>query len=152
MKENLITLQTAKLAKEKGFNIKCLNFYVRSNCKMFGIDEYGRFYSIQKSTKSKIYTIGSHATLNKKNLIFAPTQSLLQKWLREEHDIYLNITTCGYDKKYHEMRLFRLNKECYTYYADKTFKNGHFLTPYKFESYEEALEVGLFEALKLISR
>ncbi len=51
MKEQLISFETAKLAKEKGFDIECLNFYGRcfpdlnfntlySNIKIFGGDFY----------------------------------------------------------------------------------------------------------------
>ncbi len=86
MKEELTTFETAKLAKEKGFNIETLHFYTKSNSKMFGIDEKGRSYPI-KNTSKKLYRCGDYAALNIENVYSAPTQSLLQKWLREEHGI-----------------------------------------------------------------
>ena len=66
----------------------------------------------------------------------------LQKWLRETHKIYVTASpsyTDGSDNKKHYFELFygktlRLFGDKYSY----------------FPTYEEALEVGLFEALNLI--
>ena len=64
----------------------------------------------------------------------APTQSLLAKWLREEHNIHLiaykNINIDGYDW-------------CYITTDGITNINSY-------KTYEEAYEIGLQEALKLI--
>lgn len=64
----------------------------------------------------------------------APTQSLLAKWLREKHNIHLiaykNINIDGYDW-------------CYITTDGITNINSY-------KTYEEALEAGLQEALKLI--
>ena len=61
---------------------------------------------------------------------YRPTQSLLQTWLREIHNIFVNV-----DVNY-----------CYKiYYKDElNSKSGDF------HNYEEALEYGLQAALKLI--
>ena len=63
-----------------------------------------------------------------------PTQSLLAKWLREKHNIHLiaykNINIDGYDW-------------CYITTDGITNINSY-------KTYEEALEIGLQEALKLI--
>ena len=75
-----------------------------------------------------------------------PTQSLVQKWLREQHNI----------------RIFIENKTSgefgfiiYTVNPDKTevigkpwIRNSFFILSFK--TYEEALEEGLLQALKLI--
>ena len=42
MKEQIIEFETAKLAKDRGFEIQCLYFYTKPNSKMFGLDEKGR--------------------------------------------------------------------------------------------------------------
>ena len=140
MEEQLISFETAKLAKEKGFNIECLNFYTKPNSKMFGIDEHGRSYSIQNSIKNKIYTIGNEVTLNFKNVLFAPTQSLLQKWLRETHHL---IITIAYQYEH--------DSTSYSYWI---YKENNSLPINQWvndlNTYEEALELGLQEALKLI--
>ncbi len=136
MKENIVSFQVAKLAKEKGFEIETLYFYTKPNSKMFGLDEQGRSYSIKNISK-KLYKCGEDAALSIKNVYLAPTQALLQKWLREVHNIHIDIP-----------------------YMDEVLKYGYKITTilnnteseevFKFNTYEEALEIGLFEALNLI--
>ena len=66
MKEQLISFSTAKLAKEKGFdNYDVANYY-----------REGINYALNNSGTSTIKEVGNYP---------APTQSLLQKWLREKH-------------------------------------------------------------------
>ena len=65
MTEQLVSFDTAKLAKEKGFNIPCKKRYLS--------DQY-EVYSLANNRGLQI--IG----------IQAPTQSALQKWLRENHN------------------------------------------------------------------
>lgn len=141
MKENIVSFQVAKLAKEKGFEIETLYFYTKPNSKMFGLDEQGRSYSIKNISK-KLYKCGEDTALSIKNVYLAPTQALLQKWIRETHKIYVTALpsyTDDSDNKKHYFELFygktlRLFGDKYSY----------------FPTYEEALEVGLFEALNLI--
>ena len=66
----------------------------------------------------------------------APTQSLLQKWLREKHDIHITITS--------------ISQESWQYHIQKPKDKLGDNYEEDFENYEEALEVGLQEALKLI--
>jgi hypothetical protein len=74
-----------------------------------------------------------------------PTQSLLQKWLREVHDIDVFINRDG---------MFR--KESYCIFIHDNIKNISRLRPLDndvfsgYSTYEEALEVGLYQALLLI--
>ena len=72
MKEELITFDTAKLAKEKGFN------------------DTETYVSYHYCISSKEAVLDGDR-LFKEIYIPAPTQSLLQKWLRE-YDIHLSIT------------------------------------------------------------
>ena len=113
MEEQLISFETAKLAKEKGFKyFQRIITVLDEEDKRFENDEHGI------------------------------TQSLLQKWIRETHKIYVNALpsyTDNSDNKKHYFELFygktlRLFGDKYSY----------------FPTYEEALEVGLFEALNLI--
>ncbi len=92
MEDTLISFKVAKLAKEKGFYLEkhILHFYTKPNSKMFGIDEHGRSYPIKNISK-KLYSIGDHATLNIENVLFAPTQSLLQKFIRETRGVHIEI-------------------------------------------------------------
>jgi hypothetical protein len=120
MEDQLISFETAKLAKERGFNTECVTFYNRgSNYKMQSDPMIRTGYDI-------IYE--------------APTQSLLQKWLREKNHIYVAIQLYGnsYKQSYITQIITDLNPNTtQTLYSI-------------YEYYEEALEIGLQEALKLI--
>lgn len=101
MTDTLISFETAKLAKEKGFAPE--------------------FDWLNQNT--------------------FPTQSLLQKWLREVHDIHI-IVKVFWDSKFNIR----------TYAADifkigqKPIQRKRIVRP----TFESALEDGLFESLKLI--
>ena len=69
-----------------------------------------------------------------------PTQSLLQKWLREKHNLIVEPIGSVVDKTF-GIKIFYLGK-----IATKLSIGG----PNYGNTYEEALEAGLIEALKLI--
>ena len=112
MTEEFVTLETAKLLKEKGFN--------------------ERKYLIDDST------------LNHCNkYLSVPPQSVAQKWLREIKNIHICVYNCA----------------CGYGYEISKADNGTHITSSVYEgpndggewdTYEEALETGLQEALKLI--
>lgn len=86
MQEELITFETAKLAKEKGF-IKYTNF---------------RYMS--KDVEGCLVNIGDLTTLAGAD-ISAPTQSLLQRWLREVHNIDVKVMNLqGMFQKFTEIK------------------------------------------------
>ena len=99
MEEQLISYETAKLAKEKGFDF--------------------------------IYIIDNELTNH--SLI---TQSLLQKWLREVHNIHITVTS--------------ISQESWQYHIQKPKDKLGDNYNEDYENYEEALEDGLQESLKLI--
>lgn len=71
--EEICTYEVAKLAKEKGFKWKCRDYYnMDSELRVNGI------YAIEY-TNSQI----------DEGYMTAPTQSLLQRWLREEKGYYV---------------------------------------------------------------
>lgn len=70
MKEQLINFETAKLAKEKGLNEYCSSFYSLNSV----TNEFD-LYDCNNNWKE-------HKNSNNPISISAPTQSLLQKWLR----------------------------------------------------------------------
>lgn len=115
MKEQIVTFETAKLAKEKGFNWFGKSYTHKGIFQDREIlSDYNNWYS---NTKDNY-------------LITAPTQSLLQKWLRDVKNIFISV-----DVNY-----------CYKIYKD----DEYFTESNDYNSYEEALEVGLQEALILI--
>ena len=139
MKEQLISLETAKLAKEKGFDWEC-------NCVFFenGIDDDLLYYEASAGKTQNSLLEEHYFSCDDKPFCTAPTQSLLQKWLREVHKIYVTALPSyadNSDNKKHYFELFygktlRLLGDKYSY----------------FPTYEEALEIGLFEALNLIKK
>jgi hypothetical protein len=83
---------------------------------------------------------------------FLPTQSLLQKWLREVHQIYVDvdIDQTTYPKFCYMISRFignptNLAAEEWDW---KNYPNGENWSLHR--KWEDALEEGLFEALKLI--
>ena len=112
MKEELISFDTAKLAKERGF---------KNGIHYNGMGEY----------------------------FTNTTQSLLQKWLREKHQLSVCIDfrdtdgrkVEGINQVYYDVMIYRLSGGD----AWKKIKMSEIS-----DNYEEALEKGLQEALKLI--
>lgn len=131
MKEQLISFETAKIAKEKGFNWVCEWWYVLRPTTR-GIIGNIIVGELRWGTK----TCASSLFIEDDNYAFAPSQSLLQRWLREYHNMHILI--CLYPDRRWFWKIEFL-KEC-----PDTMHNGHGST------YEQALEGGLQEALKLI--
>ena len=129
MEEELISFETAKLAKEKKFNIPCENFYIE-----YIDDDVADLFNYEEQRGS------GYAELYINNQEFkysAPTQSLLQKWLREVHNIFVS---CSYN-----------NISCDgTYYIWYGVMSKTCNMKENFKTWEEALEFGLQGALKLI--
>lgn len=125
MIDQLVSFETAKLAKEKGFEIVCDNGYHPDEGNLFS-----------GSTWMSILRIKSERHTQ------APTQTLLQKWLRDNHNIHVEPKV---DK------IMDTSKFGYwmTVITDGKANKGD-LPHYKFDSYENALEEGLQKALKLI--
>lgn len=126
MEEQTITFGTAILAKEKGFIFHTLANY---EC-----DEDGTVKEIQWKFKN----LGDFL-----DNLHTPvcTQSLLQKWLREIHNIHIVIT----------LEFSESLKELW-YYGLLSIKGNEIneLGDEGYTTYELALEAALQEALKLI--
>lgn len=131
MIENLITFDTAKLAKEKGFDIP-IQHTVNNINQLYDI--YNEEININSSVVDNWNKFDS--------VISAPTQSLLQKWLREKHNISVLIEHG------------RLENESFGYFPrvfTEINKSSKMFKVFAYSNnYEEALEKGLQEALKLI--
>lgn len=132
MQEDLITFETAKLAKEKEFNILCEHSFSTHDS---GIQENNQngFKNWNKEYK---------------NSYSRPTQSLLQKWLREVHKIDVLVF-------HHFLQEDNTGVEydiCVTTSINNVDSEdyGNYCFDITFKIYEEAFELGLQEALKLI--
>jgi hypothetical protein len=137
MKEQLIKFNTAKLAKEKGFDVKCIHHHYSN-----AISKAQRLgFPFKEEDLLQIYGgFGRKNSELSKKRYAAPTQSLLQKWLREVHNI--DVWAQPFVKNQ------SLPDESYSYfvYKDGVWQNDGV----DMLDFEEALEKGLQEALKLI--
>ena len=137
MKETIISFETAKLAKEKGFTTKGIMLMGYTS----------KFYNHNTKT---LLSYGRTGRTDLKKAYFAPTQALLQKWLREEHEIHIEISF--YDStisKHYEASIVNSSERIYNNqeYLDCAAVIGINI---KFKTYEEAFEKALQESLKLI--
>jgi hypothetical protein len=137
MNDQLITLETARLAKEKGFDWKCYAYYSENNDFVEAGSISGANFNVSMEIAVKS----------------APSQSLLVRWLRDEHGwhiIIIPVVTTGYTFKITKVwkKNFDPNSEDIELAIETPPYKG--VNAYDYESYEEALEQGLQEALKLI--
>lgn len=124
MKEQVISFETANLAKKKGFDLEVQYTYADDEGNADFFDDWENWNSYEDDYS-------------------APTQSLLQKWIREKHEIDIFIEPFHIDKK-----SYYVLHGVYNSYETRNFPVGDRPT---FDTYEQALEVALQEALKLIT-
>jgi len=155
--EELIEFETAKLAKEKGFNIPTRNLYeyaLNTQIDPETNDSTGAFG--WKEGECKLvdsYMINNHKDIDFSNTAWymcsAPTQAIMQRWLREVHNINVMIGFKPNIKKWDFMPYsMGMNGKEYVKYYKEYYKlhNGR-----RYDTYELALEDSLVEALKLIN-
>lgn len=109
MTEELVTLETAKLLKEKGF--------------------LQRKYFINVSTLHNCY-----------KYLSVPPQSVVQRWLRETKDLHIEISYMY--ENYWIYDILTIPRHDLIGLSDRPIV--------RYNTYEEALEAGIQEALKLI--
>ena len=139
MENKRVTFNTAKLAKEKGFNVMCNDFIdiYNEESELMGYigDNFEEKYNMAEDFIN----------------YYLPTQSLLQRWLREVHNIEVLVSRIPPEailaSKTSGKSILK-NYNCYVWNYNsnpRVLNNGTFQ-----DVYEEALEIGLQEALKLI--
>lgn len=145
MTEQIITLETAKLAKEKGFTEEVGNFYKNNNKNPWSNSIAPINLRIGEKSQDNIYPRNYNSEIQNrfKDVYYsAPTQSLLQKWLREKHNISVLVE--------HGM----MEDESFGYFCrifTNTKKGGVQFKVFEYKNiYEDALEIGLQEVLKII--
>ena len=131
MKDELITRITAKLAKEKGFDIPTNHMYIDANELIFSAREEG----------DDDYNWNSRAGYS------VPTQSLLQRWLREEHGIYIELIIDGWDND-NKVSEKNLGYRAFIWEVEKPKPKPH--EDLGMCDFEIILEIALYEALKQI--
>ena len=127
MTEELVTLETAKLLKEKGFKEDVSVFY-ELVCEE-GSYEYELFESYDaQNYNASVYSFS------------APTQYIAQKWLRETKNLHIEISYMY--ENYWIYDILTIPNHDLVWLSDRPIIH--------YKSYEEALEAGIQEALKLI--
>lgn len=131
MKNVVISFETAKLAKQKGL-VAGIESY---GCYCIGYEDKVAAVPNDRISKTLRSTVKGQF-----HLALAPTQSLLQKWLREIHRIDIVIRFSEFSRTY--------GYDIFTIENGETIRNNHIIS--HINSYEQSLEIALKEALKLI--
>lgn len=121
--EEICTYEVCKLAKDKGFNWICSHYYRTNNKDLFRVFPCEDWSDIRER-------------------INAPTQSLLQRWLREEKMIIVEVSAFPNEKKEFVFDWVVLWNPLYITDSD-AYSNGE-----NYPTYELALEDALKYALE----
>ena len=144
MQDQLVSFKVAKLAKEKGFGIDFV-----------GTEYVPAFYCKKSDVNNFQETEIQIEDGFMKDFYLRPTQSLLQKWLRDKHKLEVCVSFSP-DWEWND------KDECLCtnmgYRVDWGFVGvwkkyeieSYPLERHGFKTYEQALEEGLYEALTLI--
>lgn len=139
--EDYVSLEVAKLLKEKGFREPC-----------------NAIYYVNRSGNSSLqimFCLNEFEYLSKHNDGFqyeylAPSLYEAQKWLRNKHQLHISVGMCSdYSTNADGERCDEWNFWSFsTYYTTSLYHIHDYVEEY--DSYEEALNAGILEALKLI--
>jgi uncharacterized protein Veg len=144
MTDQLISFETAKLAKEKGIHTIDAPYLYR----YINDANYNEIFPAPNKSKRASYVyldiIMNNLHKYEDNDILTPTQSLLQKWLREKYDIHIIVKPVTWTHKPNGGYTVTYTYSLMKVLTDTLKRNENY------GIYEEALEIGLQEALKLI--
>lgn len=129
-KEDYVSLEVAKLLKEKGYDEYCGAYY--------------HLYWMSECTEDEIFEVSSSNYFKNSNNVYrvgAPTLYEASKWLRENHNIHIDVKCTAYCKP-----LNRCDYICEIF----ALSSHQFIDTEIYHKYEEALNAGILEALKLI--
>lgn len=129
IEESYVSRDTARMLKEAGFEANLKTMYVE--------EEKDEWVFWESGAKRSDYNYFD-------DTIACPTLALAARWLREVHDIFVKMERVGcFDGKefrfYWSYSLIRVSTACL-----KSISGG------RYDSYEEALEVGIAKCLEQI--
>ena len=141
--EQLVSFETAKLAKEEGFQWQCNHIYPEFDyndgaTKLNYFQGDGNGYTTNKAIQKE------SDYLDDDTCCTAPTQSFLQKWLRDVHNIYI-VVTHTFSFCDDDLKKAKNMKPSFTYNGEMGNRNNKY-----YNTYEECLEVALFTEMKRI--
>ena len=131
MKPTYITEKTAKLAKQIGFDRGCSHLH----------GEYDGYIGC--------HHVDNYNRMNNEKQFSAPAQSELQQWIRDTYFLHPYIVPLGDTKTWQLANIGYTNRTTDNYRLLSGIKHKYEFV--KFDSYEDALEVGLEEMLIEIS-
>lgn len=130
--EDYVSFKTAKLLKEKGFDVQCKNYFSLNND------------AIRHNLNKKY---GAKKNWNSIELcVSRPSQSLAMKWLREVHKLWIDFSVfCPAPEGMHKQedcipRYYYRIKKYNIGYMDFITSDEHILN---FPSYEQAVEAAI---------
>ena len=125
LEEDYCSFEVAKLLKEKGFDEPCIRHWDCDDHSLYGYND--------------IPISNSELQANEYNGFSAPSQSMAMKWLREEHNIFIQISTVLQDQPFGLH--YRPSIQDYHAYA----RHDNFI---EYVTYEEAVEAALKYSLE----
>ena len=134
IEECFVSLETARLLKEAGFDVECDWFYINDGSVDTGI--------VVRSTSPRDHNMGT-------GFLSRPTLALAARWLREVHGIHVSSNIFMDSANDSDGNTV----DEWTYWSFDFFDNsGRIIeeSDDRYDSYEEALEAGLKRGLKLI--
>lgn len=154
-KEPVVSFETAKLAKIKGFEGPISTFggnhYYNYAGELDGdvVEQLKMFFRLRREGHSK----EDAWKLNTYQNVAAPTLFELQRWLRDEHQIYIEIRTdCTCEPKfYFEINVFKGNPRNLAEREWGWYFHKNICEFYLTYTYEETLDSALMEALTLVN-
>lgn len=134
--DQIVTLETAKLAEEVGFDGEILHFYNHGENELIPIT-----LLISPPTPISVEHLETRPATLPVDCVPAPTQTALSRWLREKHNIYTEI----YPTRYGFMwKLDSITDEFILGCKEGPSEND------RWDTYEECLEDALKEACKIV--
>lgn len=134
--EEICTHEVCKLAKEKGFPQHPKD---NDRCQIYCWDGLRHIHSLD------IWEVWFYDEYHHDNLYAAPSQSLLQRWLREEKEVFVEVYTRPHFATTHTKTFYVWNIQ---YYDCKQAYRIFQAPQDTFYTYEEALEDALKYALE----
>lgn len=127
IKEAYVSLDTAKILKEKGFNIPTYSYYDSDGDTIIN-KKYDGYWELSKISNEELNNGWSR-----------PTHQLVVAWLREIHHIIINVFACEHPNgNMWEVDIAKHDDDFSLISVDKI---------YDYENYNYAMEVGIFNAL-----
>ena len=136
IEESYVSFDTAKMLKEAGFDVECDWFYINNGSVETGI--------VVRSTSLRDHNMAT-------GFLSRPTQALAARWLREVNGIHVSSNIFMDSANDADGKTV----DEWTFWSYDLFDNsGRIIeeSDDRYDSYEEALEAGLQEAIKLIKK